>query len=96
MDGKLAKWVLPAAALAALVGLWQVLASTGALADLLGLEPFLVPSPAEIASALWDNRSLLAENAWVTLRGDLPRLPDRPRRRASPSASCCAPSRRCA
>jgi ABC-type nitrate/sulfonate/bicarbonate transport system permease component len=68
MDGKLAKWLLPVAVLAALIGAWQVAASSGALADLLGLEPFLVPSPAEIASALWDNRSLLAENAWVTLR----------------------------
>ena len=29
---------------------------------------FLVPSPAEIADSLWENRSLLAENAWVTLR----------------------------
>ena len=29
---------------------------------------FLVPSPAEIASSLWENRSLLAENAWVTLQ----------------------------
>ena len=67
MDGKLAKWLLPVLVLAALVGAWQVAASSGALADLLGLEPFLVPSPAEIASALWDNRSLLAENAWVTL-----------------------------
>ena len=62
------RWVLPIFVLAALVGLWQVAASTGALADLLGLESFLVPSPAEIASALWDNRSLLAENAWVTLK----------------------------
>jgi len=62
------RWVLPMLVLAALVGAWQVAASTGALADLLGLEPFLVPSPAEIASALWDNRSLLAENAWVTLK----------------------------
>jgi len=62
------RWVLPMLVLAALVGAWQVAASTGALADLLGLEPFLVPSPAEIASALWENRSLLAENAWVTLR----------------------------
>ena len=35
---------------------------------MLGLEDFLVPSPAEIASSLWENRSLLAENAWVTLR----------------------------
>lgn len=62
------RWVLPAAFLAALVGLWQVAASTGALADLLNLESFLVPSPAEIAEALWESRSLLAENAWVTLR----------------------------
>jgi len=62
------RWVLPALLLAALIGAWQLAASTGALADVLGLEPFLVPSPAEIASALWENRSLLAENAWVTLR----------------------------
>lgn len=60
--------LLPALALVALIGLWQVAASTGALADLLGLESFLVPSPAEIASALWESRSLLAENAWVTLQ----------------------------
>jgi ABC-type nitrate/sulfonate/bicarbonate transport system permease component len=45
-----------------------VAADTGALADALNLEPFLVPSPSEIASSLWENRSLLAENAWVTLR----------------------------
>ena len=79
--GKLAKWVLPAAVLAALVGLWQVPPRPGRSPTCSGLEPFLVPSPAEIASALWDNRSLLAENAWVTLRGDLLRLP----RSASPS-----------
>lgn len=62
------RWLLPAGALAALVGLWQVAASTGALADVFGVESFLVPSPAEIAQALWENRSLLAENAWVTLQ----------------------------
>ena len=62
---------LPSRALlgcAGLVGAWQVAASTGALADALHLEAFLVPSPAEIASSLWENRSLLAENAWVTLK----------------------------
>jgi len=58
----------PAAlAVAALLGLWQLAASSGALADALGLEPFLVPSPAAIAESLWEDRSLLAENAWVTL-----------------------------
>jgi NitT/TauT family transport system permease protein/putative hydroxymethylpyrimidine transport system permease protein len=62
------RWLLPGLLLAALVGIWQVAASTGALADLLGLEPFLVPSPAEIAEALWESRSLIAENAWTTLQ----------------------------
>lgn len=62
------RWLLPALLLAALVGLWQLAASTGLLAEVLGIEGFLVPSPAEIAQSLWENRSLLAENAWVTLR----------------------------
>lgn len=62
------RWLLPGLFLAALIGLWQLAASTGALADLLGLEDFLAPSPAEIASAIWENRSLLADNAWVTLQ----------------------------
>jgi putative hydroxymethylpyrimidine transport system permease protein len=63
-----ARWALPALVLAALVGGWQLAASTGVIADALDLEDFLVPSPAEVARSLWDNRSLLADNAWVTLR----------------------------
>lgn len=62
------RWLLPASLLAALVGAWQLAASTGLLADLLGLESFLVPSPAEIAESLWQSRELLAENAWTTLQ----------------------------
>ncbi len=62
------RWLLPALLLAALIGAWQVAASTGALADLLNLESYLVPSPAEIGESLWQSRGLLAENAWVTLR----------------------------
>lgn len=62
------RWLLPALLLAGVIGAWQVAASSGALADVLGLEDFLVPSPGEIADSLWENRSLLAENAWVTLR----------------------------
>jgi len=61
------RWALPMAVLGGLIGLWQIVASSGAMADVLGLEPFLVPSPAEIAEALWENRDLLAEDAWVTL-----------------------------
>jgi ABC-type nitrate/sulfonate/bicarbonate transport system permease component len=52
----------------ALIGAWQIAASSGLLASALNLEDFLVPSPAEIAASLWENRSLLAENAWVTLQ----------------------------
>jgi NitT/TauT family transport system permease protein/putative hydroxymethylpyrimidine transport system permease protein len=51
-----------------LVGAWQLAASTGALVDLLNVESFLVPSPIEVAEALWQNRSLLAENTWVTVK----------------------------
>jgi NitT/TauT family transport system permease protein/putative hydroxymethylpyrimidine transport system permease protein len=62
------RWLLPALVVAGLVAIWQVAASTGTVADALNLKPFLVPSPAEIAEALWRNRALLAENAWVTLK----------------------------
>jgi putative hydroxymethylpyrimidine transport system permease protein len=62
------RWLLPSLLVAALIGAWQLAASSGALASVLDLEDFLVPSPAEIATSLWENRSLLAENAWVTLR----------------------------
>jgi ABC-type nitrate/sulfonate/bicarbonate transport system permease component len=60
--------LLPAALVAALIGLWQLAAAEGWLAEWLGLEPFLVPSPAEIGDALWNHRSALWDNTWVTLR----------------------------
>ncbi|HEX3325300.1 MAG TPA: ABC transporter permease [Solirubrobacterales bacterium] len=62
------RWLPPALLLIGLIGAWQLAASSGALADLLNLESFLVPSPAEIAESLWQNRSLLTENSWVTLQ----------------------------
>ncbi len=62
------RWLYPAALVATLLALWQLAAASGFLAEVLNLEEFLVPSPAEIASALWENRGLLAENGWVTMR----------------------------
>lgn len=62
------RWLLPALFLLSLFGAWQLAASTGVLADTFGLEDFLVPSPAEIGEAIWENRSQLAENSWVTLQ----------------------------
>lgn len=65
---RLRRALLPGLLLACLLGLWQIAASTGTLKETLNLESFLVPSPLEVAESLWDNRALLAENAWVTLR----------------------------
>jgi putative hydroxymethylpyrimidine transport system permease protein len=58
----------PATIVAGLIGAWQLAASSGFLADVLNLEDFLVPAPSEIAETLWEDRSLLAEHAWVTLQ----------------------------
>lgn len=58
----------PLALLLALGAIWELAAQSGRLSDLLGLEPFLVPAPSDIVSSLVDNRELLAENAWVTLK----------------------------
>lgn len=62
------RYLLPAALLALLIGAWQLATTTGAIADLFSLEPYLVPSPVEVGESLLENRGLLAENAWVTLR----------------------------
>ena len=62
----LGRWLPPVLLVLALVAAWQIAASTGFLADTLGLESFLVPSPSEIADVMWQDRSLLADNAWVT------------------------------
>ena len=65
---RVTRWLLPALIVIALIALWQVLAKTGVLADALNLDDILVPPPSEIATALWENRSLLLDNAWVTLK----------------------------
>lgn len=59
---------MPILLFAGLIGAWQIAASNGAIAGALHVDDFLVPSPAEIGTSLWENRSLLAENAWVTLQ----------------------------
>jgi ABC-type nitrate/sulfonate/bicarbonate transport system permease component len=62
------RWLPPALAAVVLIGAWQIAAASGAIADALKLEHYLVPSPAEIASSLWESRGLLLENTWVTLK----------------------------
>jgi ABC-type nitrate/sulfonate/bicarbonate transport system permease component len=64
----LIRWLAPAAVIAVLIGAWELASRWELIADALSLEPFLVPSPSEIGDSLWSDRSLLAEEAWVTLR----------------------------
>jgi ABC-type nitrate/sulfonate/bicarbonate transport system permease component len=64
---KLRLWLPPRLLLLTLVGLWQLAASSGFLADALGLEDFLVPSPSEIVDVLWQDRDLIFDNAGTTL-----------------------------
>lgn len=65
-SSRLGRLLPPIALIAALLGAWELAASSGALAGLLGLDSFLVPSPSEIGRSLWGDRVLLADNAWVT------------------------------
>jgi ABC-type nitrate/sulfonate/bicarbonate transport system permease component len=60
--------VAPLAIVAGLVGAWELAARWDLLDDALGIEPFLVPAPSDIAEALWEDRELLAEDGWVTLK----------------------------
>jgi len=64
----LGRWLPPILLIALFLGLWELAAQTGWMADALSLRDYLVPAPSDIATSLWENRSLLADNAWVTLR----------------------------
>ena len=65
------RFLLPLAVVVALLVIWEVLAATGVLADILGIRESasdaIVPAPSDIAASLWDDRSLLAEHGLVTL-----------------------------
>jgi NitT/TauT family transport system permease protein/putative hydroxymethylpyrimidine transport system permease protein len=68
----MSKVALPVLMAAVLLGAWEALAQTGALADILGINSsasdVLVPAPSDVASTLWQDRELLKDDGWVTLR----------------------------
>ena len=64
---KVRLWLPPLLLLLALGGLWQLAAASGFLADVLGLEDFLVPSPSQIAEVFWQDRDLIFDQAGTTL-----------------------------
>jgi putative hydroxymethylpyrimidine transport system permease protein len=62
------RYLAPLAVILALLGLWELAARWDLISNALNIEDFLVPSPSDIAQSLWDDRSLLLSNGWVTLK----------------------------
>jgi putative hydroxymethylpyrimidine transport system permease protein len=60
--------IAPAIVLLILVGAWEAAARWDVLADAFSVRDYLIPAPTDIAESLWEDRVLLAENAWVTLQ----------------------------
>jgi putative hydroxymethylpyrimidine transport system permease protein len=61
-------YAAPVVLIAALIGLWELAAQWDLISGALSIEDFLVPAPSDIARSLWEDRSLLASDAWVTLK----------------------------
>jgi ABC-type nitrate/sulfonate/bicarbonate transport system permease component len=61
-------FLAPAAVILLLLGLWEIAAQWDWVSNALNIEDFLVPAPSDIATSLWNDRSLLADDFWVTLR----------------------------
>jgi putative hydroxymethylpyrimidine transport system permease protein len=68
MSQRLRALLPPALVVIGLLALWELAAQWDVLANLLEIEDFLVPAPSQIAEALWEDRELLADNAWVTIQ----------------------------
>jgi putative hydroxymethylpyrimidine transport system permease protein len=62
------RWAPPLALIAILLGAWELAARWDLISNALNIQDFLIPSPSDVAQALWDDRSLLLSNGWVTLK----------------------------
>jgi putative hydroxymethylpyrimidine transport system permease protein len=61
-------WLPPMLVVIALLGLWELAAQWDWIADALNIKPFLIPAPSDVAQSLYDDRELLASDAWVTAK----------------------------
>ncbi|HEY6636204.1 MAG TPA: ABC transporter permease [Solirubrobacterales bacterium] len=61
-------YLAPVAVIVILLGAWELAAQWDWIANALNIEDFLVPAPSDIAKSLWEDRSLLLSNGWVTLK----------------------------
>jgi putative hydroxymethylpyrimidine transport system permease protein len=60
------RWLAPAAVIFGLLAAWELAARWDLIADALDIKPFLIPAPSDVAESLWNDRELLAGDAWVT------------------------------
>ena len=67
MRSRSRRWVGSLIVILVLIGLFQIATSWKPVADALGIRPFLLASPTEIAGSLRDDRSQLADAAATTL-----------------------------
>ena len=61
-------YAAPAAVILLLLGGWELAARWDLISNALSIEDFLVPAPSDVAESLWRDRSLLADDSWVTMR----------------------------
>ncbi len=61
-------YVAPVVVILLLLGAWELAARWDLISNALSIQDFLVPAPSDIAQSLWRDRSLLADDSWVTLR----------------------------
>jgi putative hydroxymethylpyrimidine transport system permease protein len=64
----LRRYAAPLAVILILLGAWEIAARWDLISNALNIQDFLVPAPSDIAQSLWRDRSLLADDSWVTLR----------------------------
>jgi ABC-type nitrate/sulfonate/bicarbonate transport system permease component len=62
------RYLAPTALIVLLLAAWELAAQSDWISNALNIQDFLVPAPHDIAKSLWEDRSLLASNGWVTLK----------------------------
>jgi putative hydroxymethylpyrimidine transport system permease protein len=61
-------YLAPLCVILALLGAWELAAHLDWVSNALNIEDFLIPAPTDIATSLWEDRSLLLSDGWVTLQ----------------------------
>jgi ABC-type nitrate/sulfonate/bicarbonate transport system permease component len=61
-------YLAPAAVIVLILAAWELAARWDLISGALQIQDFLVPAPSDIAQSLWQDRSLLADDSWVTIR----------------------------